>query len=206
MADHWYPADLQLRARVDEYLSWQHISIRSNGSKVFLLRVRPASPTPLCLKKVDFPSWSRLSGANLPIGALPALVNVCEPGPDAALKVETKVSGDQLINADLIWNVFIRSRFSAGEEQTKIQESCHCVSLCLLTSLKPVCAHQVVFPLMAGSEAPQDKMDAAIEDLNQSLSLLEQQFLQDKPFIVGNQISLADLVAIVELMQVKVAK
>lgn len=206
MADHWYPADLQLRARVDEYLSWQHMNIRSNGSKAFLLRVRPASPTPPRPRKVDFPSWSSLSGANLPSGALPGLVNVCERGPDAALKVETKVSGDQLINADLIWSVFIRSSFSAGEEHTKIQESCHCASLCLLTSLKPVSADQVLFPLMMGSEAPQDKMDAAIEDLKQALSLLEKQFLQDKAFIVGNQISLADLVAIVEIMQVKVAK
>lgn len=59
---------------------------------------------------------------------------------------------------------------------------------------------------MTGSEAPQDKMDAATEDMKQALSLLEKQFLQDKPFIVGNQISLADLVAIAELMQVKVAK
>lgn len=59
---------------------------------------------------------------------------------------------------------------------------------------------------MAGSEAPKEKMDVAVEDLQQSLSLLESYFLRDKPFIVGEQISMADLVAIVEIMQVKVTR
>nr|XP_046241813.1 glutathione S-transferase theta-3-like [Scatophagus argus] len=97
VADHWYPADLQQRARVNEYLSWQHMNLRSHGSKVFLLRT--------------------------------------------------------------------------------------------------------LFPIIMGSEAPKEKMDAAIEDLNQSLNLLEEKFLQNKPFIVGDKISLADLVAVVEIMQ-----
>lgn len=38
--DHWYPADLQKRAKVDEYLSWQHVNIRGKGSKLFLTKVR----------------------------------------------------------------------------------------------------------------------------------------------------------------------
>lgn len=38
--DYWYPADLHQRARVNEYLSWQHMTIRLQGSKVFWLQVR----------------------------------------------------------------------------------------------------------------------------------------------------------------------
>ncbi|XP_036434571.1 glutathione S-transferase theta-1a [Colossoma macropomum] len=95
--DHWYPVDLQKRARVDEYLSWQHTNMRTHGSKVF---------------------WFR--------GVLPAVT---------------------------------------------------------------------------GAPVPKEKMDSAVEDLNMSLKLFEEKFLQDRPFVVGEKISLADLVAIVEIMQ-----
>ncbi|XP_051242136.1 glutathione S-transferase theta-1b isoform X1 [Dicentrarchus labrax] len=95
--DFWYPADLQQRARVNEYLSWQHTGLRWQGTKIFWLRV------------------------------------------------------------------FI--------------------------------------PKILGVDVPQDKLDGALEDLNGSLKLMEEKFIQDKPFIAGDQISLADLVAIVEIMQ-----
>ncbi len=48
-------------------------------------------------------------------------------------------------------------------------------------------------------------MDAAVEDLNASLKTFEDKFLQSRPFIIGDKISLADLVAIVEIMQVHFA-
>ncbi|KAM3865044.1 glutathione S-transferase theta-1b [Diretmus argenteus] len=95
--DFWYPTDLQQRARVNEYLSWQHTAIRMHGSKMF---------------------WLRL-----------------------------------------------------------------------------------LIPKVLGVEVPQDKMDAALEDLNGSIKLIEEKFIQDRPFIAGEHISLADLVAIVEVMQ-----
>ncbi|XP_028999952.1 glutathione S-transferase theta-1b [Betta splendens] len=95
--DYWYPAEVQQRARVNEYLSWQHSALRLHGSKVF---------------------WLRL-----------------------------------------------------------------------------------MLPKALGIEVPQEKMDAALEDLNGSLTLIEEKFIQDKAFIAGDQISLADLVAIVEIMQ-----
>jgi len=33
--DHWYPADVKKRARVDEFMEWQHITLRVGGSMLF---------------------------------------------------------------------------------------------------------------------------------------------------------------------------
>lgn len=39
--DHWYPQDLQARARVDEYLAWQHTTLRRNCLRALWHKVRP---------------------------------------------------------------------------------------------------------------------------------------------------------------------
>ncbi|CAM5161321.1 unnamed protein product [Eretmochelys imbricata] len=60
---------------------------------------------------------------------------------------------------------------------------------------------KVVFPLYMDQTAPEEKLQETLEYLAIPLKQLEQKFLQDKPFLVGNKIFLADLVAVTELMQ-----
>ncbi|NXD32484.1 GSTT3 transferase, partial [Spelaeornis formosus] len=94
--DHWYPQDLQTRARVDEYLAWQHTGLRRS-----------------CLRA--------------------------------------------------LW-------------------------------------HKVMFPVFLGEQIPPETLAATLAELDVNLQVLEDKFLQDKDFLVGPHISLADLVAITELM------
>ncbi|NXU72046.1 GSTT1 transferase, partial [Oreotrochilus melanogaster] len=95
--DHWYPSDLEKRARVDEYLSWQHINIRGKASKLFLAKA--------------------------------------------------------------------------------------------------------MVPVLTGQPLSPEKLEGVTEELNVVLKQFEEVFLKDKLFITGSEISLADLVALVELMQ-----
>ena len=37
--DHWYPKDARKQARVDQYMAWQHRTIRQQGIFVFLEKV-----------------------------------------------------------------------------------------------------------------------------------------------------------------------
>nr|QCU71300.1 glutathione S-transferase theta-1-like protein [Eremias argus] len=95
--DHWYPSDVQKRAKVDEYLSWHQANIRANAPKAMWIKV--------------------------------------------------------------------------------------------------------LIPLFTGQPLPPEKLQEVMEGLGACLTQLEELFLQDKPFLVGSEVSLADLMAIVELMQ-----
>lgn len=50
--DHWYPKNDQLRARVDEYLEWQHMNTRQYCAKYFAMHIlMPRSPNPSAEEK-----------------------------------------------------------------------------------------------------------------------------------------------------------
>ncbi|XP_051009190.1 glutathione S-transferase theta-3 isoform X2 [Acomys russatus] len=94
--DHWYPQELQARARVDEYLSWQHTALRS-----------------CCTRAM----WQKM-----------------------------------------------------------------------------------MFPVFLGQPVPPEMLASTLAELDGCLQMLEDKFLRDQAFLTGSHISVADLMAITELM------
>ncbi|KAL0979719.1 hypothetical protein UPYG_G00188680 [Umbra pygmaea] len=60
---------------------------------------------------------------------------------------------------------------------------------------------EVLLPHMTGQPTDPQKLQRALADLNDTLEKLENMFLKRQPFLCGDDISLADLLAVCELMQ-----
>uniref|UniRef100_UPI002B4E57E5 glutathione S-transferase theta-1-like n=1 Tax=Lineus longissimus TaxID=88925 RepID=UPI002B4E57E5 len=99
--DHWWPKDLNKRAKVNEYMNWQHYNLRWNGSMVF--------------------------------------------------------------------------------------------------------QHKALIPRLTGRPIDEKKLNSHLKKLDDNLDSLENIFLRDQPFVAGNEISIADLLCICELMQPQMA-
>lgn len=68
-------------------------------------------------------------------------------------------------------------------------------SVCLPT-------HQLLGPVLLGVQVPPETLASTLAELDRNLQLLEDKFLKDQAFLTGPHISVADLVAITELMHV----
>ena len=49
LPDHWYPADLQKRSKVDEYLSWHHTNTRLGATDIIWGKVGALLVLSVCL-------------------------------------------------------------------------------------------------------------------------------------------------------------
>lgn len=88
--DHWYPKDLRERAKVDEYLSWQHNNTRAGCAGFFLMKyLQPA----ITLKK---PSEGRIKFAK---AHMETTLNLLE---NVWLKDERFLATDKMSFADLM--------------------------------------------------------------------------------------------------------
>ncbi|XP_029915415.1 glutathione S-transferase theta-2 [Myripristis murdjan] len=60
---------------------------------------------------------------------------------------------------------------------------------------------EVLAPRMSGSPVDEDRLSRALSDLSTTLDLLQSMFLRRQPFLCGDDITVADLLAVCELMQ-----
>ncbi|XP_071370734.1 glutathione S-transferase theta-2 [Centroberyx affinis] len=60
---------------------------------------------------------------------------------------------------------------------------------------------EVLVPRLSGSAVDQDKVGRALSELGGTLDRLESMFLRRQPFLCGDDITVADLLAVCELMQ-----
>lgn len=60
----------------------------------------------------------------------------------------------------------------------------------------------MMFPVFLGQRVPPETLANTLAELDRCLQLLEDKFLKDQDFLAGPRISVADLVAITELMHV----
>lgn len=67
--------------------------------------------------------------------------------------------------------------------------------------LSPPSARQVLAPLI-GVHVPEEKVERNRTTMARMLQQLEDKFLEDRAFLTGQQVSLADLMALEELLQV----
>ncbi|XP_062942035.1 glutathione S-transferase theta-3 isoform X2 [Cynocephalus volans] len=58
----------------------------------------------------------------------------------------------------------------------------------------------MMFPVFLGEPVPPETLAATLAELDRCLQLLEDKFLRNQAFLTGSHISVADLVAITELM------
>ncbi|ELT90456.1 hypothetical protein CAPTEDRAFT_173236 [Capitella teleta] len=104
VADHWYPKNPQARARVDQYMAWQHHGIRLFGSMVFRIQARVIEPR-MTNEPID-PKRLAAAKANLE--------SVLDQMENIFLKDNTFLAGDDISIADLLGICELMQPYAVG--------------------------------------------------------------------------------------------
>ncbi|XP_055976587.1 glutathione S-transferase theta-1-like [Sorex fumeus] len=110
--DHWYPQDLQARARVDEYLAWQHLGLRRSCLRALWHKVM----FPVFLGELVPPETLKATIAELDVS-----LQLLE---DNFLKDQAFLTGPHISLADLMATTELMHAVGAGcqvfEERPKL--------------------------------------------------------------------------------------
>uniref|UniRef100_A0A2I2Z5Y2 glutathione transferase n=1 Tax=Gorilla gorilla gorilla TaxID=9595 RepID=A0A2I2Z5Y2_GORGO len=160
------------------------------GLELYLdLLSQPCRAVYIFAKKNDIPFELRI------VDLIKDGVSLCRPGWSA-------VAGSQLTASSATRNLVLCLLFLLGRSALK---RCLCPGEPPQegASLEGRGLHldgEVMFPVFLGEPVSPQTLAATLAELDVTLQLLEDKFLQNKAFLTGPHISLADLVAITELM------
>ncbi|XP_025032671.1 glutathione S-transferase theta-1-like [Python bivittatus] len=220
--DHWYPSDIQKRAKVDEYLSWHQASIRSNAPKTMWIKVRDFRGILFDLSSLALEAFGYASAFLLPDSILGTKV----PGPNAEggatppsgsqSKVSTRVKKVPILKDETFILaegtailLYLSRKYNTPDhwypsdiqKRAKVDEYLSWHQASIRSNAPKTMWIKVLIPLFTGQPLSPEKLQEVMDGLAASLDQFEELFLQDKPFLVGSEVSLADLVAVVDLMQ-----
>ncbi|XP_053312741.1 glutathione S-transferase theta-1-like [Spea bombifrons] len=100
--DHWYPSDLQKRARVDEYLAWQHTNTHHYSCRVFWVK---------CMTPVIFGHEVSPEKLQQVLAEFNAIMTQLEK---LFLKDQLFLAGDEISLADLVAMADIMQVIASG--------------------------------------------------------------------------------------------
>ncbi|XP_043830542.1 glutathione S-transferase theta-4 [Dromiciops gliroides] len=88
----------------------------------------------------------------------------------------------------------IHMRASIDEYMAWQHESLH-------IPMRKILWSKLLIPMITGQKVPEEKMNDILKQVQTNIQLFSDHFLKDKPFITGKIICVADLMAVVEMMQ-----
>ncbi|XP_066221592.1 glutathione S-transferase theta-1 isoform X1 [Saccopteryx leptura] len=228
---HWYPPDLHMRARVDEYLSWQHTAIQLPMSKILWIKVLdlqvllagefappdPAMGQELFLDLLSQPCravyiFAKKNGIPFELRTVELLKGQHLSNAFAQInplkKVPVLKDGDFTLTESVAILLYLTRKYKVPDHwypqdlqaRARVDEYLAWQHTTLRRNCLRALWHKTMFPVFLGEAVSPEMLAATLAELDVTLQILEDKFLQNKAFLVGPHISLADLVAITELM------